>query len=101
MATKKSTPKAVPPIEEYKPSLYLDGKNIPDVVNKAKVGDTIEIVTKVKVTSITERDSKDFGKSKSVSLEIQKMNSSKSAPKKSAPKKATAPKTGKKTTKKK
>lgn len=63
----KSTPKAET-VAPYKPSLWLDGKQVPKELKGAKYGDTVNMTVKAKVTRVSEG-----AEGKSVSVELQKM----------------------------
>lgn len=73
----KSTPKA-PAMPEYKPSLYLDGKQVPKALKDAKPGATVTITGTAKVTSKSER----LGGDCSISIELDKMAVVQGKPKK-------------------
>jgi hypothetical protein len=54
----------------YKPSIYLDGKQIPKELKNAKPGAKVEFMATGKVL----RTSEDLGAGKSISIELDKMS---------------------------
>lgn len=54
----------------YKPSIYLDNKQIPKELNSAKPGQTVTVTAKAKVT----RKSEGTGGERSVSVELDKIS---------------------------
>ncbi len=60
----------------YKPSIYLDDKQIPKDMDKIGVGKTIQMLVTGKIVSTTERQDKG-GKNHSMSIEIDKIKTGK------------------------
>jgi hypothetical protein len=68
--TGKSAVKKQMATPEYKPSIWLDGKQIPKELANAKPGATVTITAKAKLVSKSER----LGSGDSVSVELDAMN---------------------------
>ena len=73
----KSAPKATP-MPEYKPSLYLDGKQVPKALRDVKPGAKVTVTATAKVISKSER----LGGDSSISIELDWMAVSQGKPKK-------------------
>lgn len=74
-ATKKIPGKTAASIgtpQSYKPTIYLDDKQIPKGISGAKVGSKVQMVVTGKIVSTSERQDKG-GKNRSVSIEIDKI----------------------------
>lgn len=73
-AQKKMTGKShkAETVPMYKPSIYLDGKQIPKELKDAKPGQKVQVMATGKVL----RTSEDLGSGKSISLELDKMTAS-------------------------
>lgn len=65
-STRANSPK---PSEMYKPTMWLDGKQVPKELAGAKPGDTVTMTVQAKVT----RKSESLGGEHSVSVELDKM----------------------------
>lgn len=59
-------------LQAYKPTIYLDDKQIPAGMKNAKVGSSVNLVVTGKIISKSERSDRD-GTSNSVQIEIGKM----------------------------
>ncbi len=68
----KSIASAMPIAAVYKPTLYLENGQISANMDKAKIGDKVNITIEAKVVSRAERESRS-GKNKEISLEVQKV----------------------------
>jgi len=73
---KKITGKSVtsiPKDQEYKPTIYLDDKQIPSTLKDAKVGSTVSFMVNAKVVGKSQRDD-GSGVSNSLQIEVNKIN---------------------------
>ena len=73
--TKKMSGKSVlaEKVPEYKPTIYLDDKQIPSALKGAKVGSSVNVVVTGKIIGKSERTDKD-GTSNSMQIEVGKMD---------------------------
>ena len=59
--------------EQYKPSVYIENKQIPKNIKQSKIGDTVTITMQAKIVSKTKRESVNNKVSDEMCLEIQRL----------------------------
>ncbi|OPX93994.1 MAG: hypothetical protein A4E53_00157 [Pelotomaculum sp. PtaB.Bin104] len=59
-------------VSVYKPTIYLDNKQIPKGIDSAQIGSKVQMVVTGKIISTSERQDRD-GKNRSISIEIDKI----------------------------
>lgn len=69
-AEKSTAPEPANPPEEYFPSLYLDGDQVPDGLKSAKHDDVVVLVARCRVASVGTHDGEN-GKRFNLNLELQ------------------------------